>query len=309
MKVLVLGAGAIGGFYGACLLQGGADVVFLVRPQRAALLAEHGLRVRSGSAPFDAAVSTVARAAEAGPVDVVLLTCKAYDLPSAIDAIAPAVEAGAIVLPLLNGLACYARLDERFGRERVMGGAAQVAVTLLPSGEISHMGTIDRLVIGARDPGQQDTAAALHAVFKKSPGVRLLSPAIGQELWNKWAGLAAGAAITCLMRGSIGQIMSTNDGPSLIRQAIAECAAVAEASGHPLPAAARQQVEQRMLDPASTWAASMMRDIAQGAPRLEADDILGDLIARAAGFGQPAPLLRAAYAHLQVYAAQRATAA
>jgi 2-dehydropantoate 2-reductase len=309
MKVLVLGAGAIGGFYGACLLQGGADVSFLVRPKRAAALAERGLVVRSDSAPFDAKVRAVATAAEAGPVDVVLLTCKAFDLPSAIEAIAPAVDAGAVVLPLLNGLACYARLDERFGRARVMGGAAQIAVSLLPSGEISHMGSLDRLVIGPREPGQQGLATELDATFRRAPGTRLLSPDIEQDLWNKWVGLAAGAAVTCLMRGSVGQILSTQDGATLVRQAIAECAAVAEASGHALPASALQQIGQRLLDRSSTWAASMMRDIAQGAPQLEADDIVGDLIARAAGFGQPAPLLRAAYCNLQTYAAQHATPA
>jgi 2-dehydropantoate 2-reductase len=305
MKVIVLGAGAIGGYYGARLMEAGADVVFLVRPQRAAHLAAHGLVVRSDLGSVRQQVRTAESARSPEKYDVVLLACKSYDLESAMDAIAPAVDKGAAVLPLLNGLAVYDRLDARFGKDLVLGGVAYIATMLEKSGEIVHYASNDRLIVGARTEATRDSARQLHALFAKGPGVRGLSERIEQELWSKWVMLAAGAAMTSLMRGSVGEIMRTADGRSLMLQAMAECRAVASASGHGLGDDTVQQMEGRLLDRDSDWAASMMRDIAQGAPRLEAEDIVGDMLRRAAGLGQNAPLLRAAYCHLQVYEAQQ----
>jgi 2-dehydropantoate 2-reductase len=305
MKVLVLGAGAIGGYYGARLIEAGADVTFLVRPPRAAALAESGLIVRSDSAPIRTSVKTITNL-ENPPekFELVLLACKGFDLESAMDSISPAVVGGARVLPLLNGLSVYDRLDLRFGRESVMGGVAYIATMLEKGGEIVHQGNIDRLLVGARTHAQRDLAARVHALFAKGPGLRGLSEAIEQELWNKWAMLAPGAAVTCLMRGNVGEIMRTSNGSAIMSKAIAECSAVASASGFALSDETSKQIHVRLLDPASTWAASMMRDIAQDAKRLEADDIVGDMLRRADSLGQDAALLRIAYSHLQVYEAQ-----
>lgn len=308
MKILVLGAGAIGGYYGARLIEAGADVTFLVRARRAAQLERDGLVVRSAKAPFRAAVQATSDAATLPPQDAVLLACKGYDLDSALQAIGPALDRGAIILPLLNGLSVYDRLDARLGRDRVLGGVAYIATTLTADGEIVHLGDIDRLIVGARGAGGHNVAADLYTLFAAGPGARVLSPAIEQELWNKWVMLAAGAAMTCLMRATVGEILQARHGEILMRQAIDECSAVASASGQPLAAATREQIDGRLLDRTSTWAASMMRDIAQGAPRIEAADIVGDMLRRAADHGQAAPLLRAAYCHLQAYQSQRATA-
>lgn len=301
MKTLVLGAGAMGGYYGARLLQTGAEVSFLVRPARAGVLAERGLVVRSDLAPFAGPVETISAAAPNSRFDWVLLACKGYDLDSAMDAIAPVVASGARVLPLLNGLAVYDRLDARFGRDKVLGGVSYIATTLAKDGGIQHLGPLDKLVIGARDPSQGELAAAICAQFSKGPGTRVASTAIEQDLWDKWAMLAAGAALTCLMRGTVGDIMATDGGRALMARAIGECAAVAATSGRPLSAETLRSIESRLLDPSSTWAASMMRDIAQGAPRLEADDIVGDMVHRAERLGTDASVLGIAYTHLQVY--------
>ncbi|APW36317.1 2-dehydropantoate 2-reductase [Rhodoferax koreense] len=314
MKILVLGAGAIGGYYGARLLQAGADVTFLVRPARAARLAADGLVVRSELGDVRQTVKTVQTLQGMAPdaFDLVLLTCKGYDLPSAMDAIAPAVAGGAAVLPLLNGLKAYERLDARFGRDKVLGGIAVVATMLEKNGDIIHFGSLERLTIGARSPTQAELVQRIHALAAKDdrrPGARVLTTAVEQALWNKWAMLCAAAATCCLMRGTVGEIMHTADGNALMRQTMAECGAVAAASGHGLDEATLQQMEARLLDPTSNWAASMMRDIAQGARQLEADDVVGDMLHRADGFGIAAPMLRAAYCHLQVYMAQRQAAA
>lgn len=302
MKVLVLGAGAMGGYYGARFIQSGASVDFLVRAQRAKHLAKHGLVVRSDLAPSRIHISTTVQIGPDDTFDLVLLACKSYDLEQAMEAIAPAVERGALVLPILNGLAVYDRLDTRFGRDRILGGVSYIATMLEKTGEIVHMGTHDKLVIGARTEAQVAVAKKLHGLLANDVGIRVLSDNIEQELWDKWAMLSAGAAVTCLLRGNVGEIMHVGGGPALMTQAINECADVARSSGQGLSETTLTQIRGRLLDPNSTWAASMMRDIQQDAPRLEADDIVGDMLDRAANYGQIAPTLHAAYCHLQVYA-------
>jgi 2-dehydropantoate 2-reductase len=321
MKILVLGAGAVGGYYGARLIEGGADVTFLVRPKRAARIAERGLVVRSEAQAFSRAVKTIesvsassstssaasstsSASSRSDRYDVVLLTCKTYDLDSAIASIAPAVDAGAVVLPLLNGLAVYDVLDRRFGKERVMGGVVYVATMLDRDGDIQHFGLVDEFVVGARTADQRALAADVHLAMAKSPGSRKLSDHIEQDFWNKWVTVSTAAAVTCLMRGLVSEILASEDGGRVMESAIAESLAVAAASGYPLSEPTIAQIKGRLLNPQLEWAASMMRDIGQGASRLEVD-IVGDLLKRADGFGQDAPLFRAAYVHLQVYELQQ----
>jgi 2-dehydropantoate 2-reductase len=304
MKVLVLGAGAIGGYYGARLVEGGADVTFLVRPQRAALLAERGLIVRSELGSFDRKVALVEAVSADLHYDAVLLACKTYDLASAMDAIAPAVAGGACVVPFVNGLAVYDALDARFGAERIVGGVAYIATMLEKSGGIVQLGTLDKFIVGARAASQDAAVKDLHAVMAMSKGIRLLSTQIEQDLWDKWVMVCTGAAITCLMRGSVGEIVASPEGERVMRDALAEAGAVAAASGTALSEETMSATGTRLLDPKSDWSASMMRDIAQGAARLEVD-IVGDMVRRATGLGIDTPMLRAAYAHLQVYELQQ----
>lgn len=306
MKILVLGAGGMGGYYGARLIEAGAHVTFLVRPQRADALRQRGLRVRSELGDFEGPVRTVVAEDVGTGYDLVLLACKTYDLETALDAIAPAVAGRTAVLPLLNGLSAYDILDQRFGREQVLGGVSYIATTLAADGAISHAGRVDKLVVGARTSDTEAIAKGFHALISKTPGVRALSDGIDQELWNKWTMIGAGALMTCLMRGTVGDILKTRDGRALMEQAIDECRCVAEISGHALPEHVLADVRVRLLDETSTWAASMMRDIAQGARRIEAEAIVGDMIARAEKASGDLPLTRIAYCNLQVYEARQA---
>lgn len=305
MKILVVGAGAIGGYYGARLLQAGADITFLVRPQRADILARNGLVVSSELGNFSGPVRTVTKDQISGAYDLILLSCKSYDLQSAISDFAPAVGEQSVILPFLNGLSTYDQLDERFGRDHVLGGVAYIATMLDKQGAIQHFGQGDVVVVGARSARTEKIASDFHALIAQSAGVRTLSPDVTQALWNKWAMLSTGAAMTCLMRGTVGQILATQDGEALMRQAIAETLSVAKAEGHGLSDDEAQKLSARLLDPQSDWAASMMRDIANGATRLEAQSIVGDMIVRAERHGIAVPLVRVAYSHLQVYELQR----
>ena len=305
MKIIVLGAGAIGGYYGARLIEAGADVSFLVRSGRAARLEKDGLVVKSELGEFRRAVSCIDGKDVRPDYDLVLLACKGYDLESAMDAIAPAIVPDTYILPFLNGLSVYARLDARFGRPRVMGGVSEIATMLDDDGSIVHYGTLDTVVVGSREAGQQTTAESFYALIRETGGTRSLTDNIEQALWNKWMIIATGAMMTCLMRGTVGEIARTLDGTTLMRRAITESLAVAAAAGYALPASVVMHMETHLLDENRNWMASMARDIANGAQRLEADDIVGDLVRRATGFGQDAPIAQAAYCHLQLYEMRR----
>ncbi|WP_233237894.1 ketopantoate reductase family protein [Bordetella sp. LUAb4] len=307
MKILVVGAGAIGGYYGARLIQAGADVTFLVRPKRAAALAERGLQVHSPLGDFSGHVRSINAASLQPDYDLILLSCKAYDLDAALDDIQGAVgEHTPHILPFLNGVGVYDQLDARYGKDRVIGGVSYIATMLDAQGDIRHLANTDVVIVGARTDAAAAKAQAFHTLIAQSPGVRTLSTDIEQALWNKWMMLACGALMNCLMRGTIGDILGTQDGARLMHQAIAECLSVAKAEGHPISREEVRKLEERLLDVNSKWAASMMRDIAQGAPRLESQAIVGDLITRATRHDIDVPLIRASYCHLQVYARQQA---
>ncbi|MBB3004713.1 2-dehydropantoate 2-reductase [Paraburkholderia tropica] len=301
LRVLILGAGALGGYYGSRLIQAGADVTFLVRPRRAEALMRDGLRVSSSLGDFSSAVRTVAADAVRPGYDLVLLTCKAYDLDDALNSLAPALAGAAGILPLLNGMAVYDTLDRRYGRARVLGGVSYIAASSAEDGSIVHMGNQDKLIVGARHPSQRDLVGQLHAAFAATSGLRVLSERVDADLWQKWVMLSSGAAATCLMRGRLCDILRTSDGKNLISALIEECVTVSRAEGFDLSPQVVDGVRRFLLDAESTWAASMMRDIARLSPRIESEAIVGDMIARAARHQIDTPYLRVAYAHLQTY--------
>lgn len=309
MQILVLGAGGTGGYYGGRLRQAGAQVRFLVRERRGRQLREHGLVVSSPLGDVRLPVASLSRdelAADPAHADLVLLTCKAYELDEAMDAIAPAVAAGALVLPVLNGLGAYSRLDLRFGREKVLGGIVYCSTTLMPDGTIEHHGSGDIFVLGARAAQQEPVAQRFHELIVRTPGIRNLSTDIEQDLWEKWTVLATGAATTTLMRATAGEILRAGGGEAVIRRVIEEVTEVARLSGHPPSPTATGRIAHILLDPASPWMSSMARDMMAGAPRLESQATLGDLIRQAALVGAAVPFLEAAYCNLVVYEAQHA---
>src|SRR5665647_861814 len=140
MKVLILGAGAVGGYFGGRLVQAGADVTFLVRPQRAQKLAAAGLVIRSPLGDAEMQVRTVLQEVVRPDYDLVLLSCKAYDLEASIAAIGGAIGPNTLILPLLNGMAQLDRLEQAYGAARVLGGTCYIASTLDAEGAIRHLG-------------------------------------------------------------------------------------------------------------------------------------------------------------------------
>lgn len=302
VRILVLGAGAIGGFYGARLIESGARVDFLVREARAALLTEHGLRLHSESGSFDASVSTLTQLLPDARYDLIILSCKATDLDSAIAAITPAVGENTRVLPLLNGLRHMDALDAAFGGHRVLGGLAHISVTLGDDGAITQFGQLDRLTYGGRDGDSvpPEIAAALDRASFKAVN----SDDIIAAMWSKFVFIAALAGLTALLRGSVGEITATPDGTRLAQRLFLECAQIAAQSGYPPDARARSEAEQLLGTPGLPLKASLLRDIERDAPT-EGEHILGDMLARARRLEMEVPLLAAATTHVRVYEGQR----
>ncbi len=304
MRILILGAGATGGYFGGRLAESGADVTFLVRPKRAALLAEKGLRIQSPHGDARLAVKTVTADTLSGHWDVVLLSCKAYDLDESIKAIAPAVGPQSAVLPILNGLAHYGPLDAAFGAGRVIGGLCHIFSTLGKEGEILHMNAIHRITFGERSGGTSPRTEALAKAFAGANCETRHSPEVMQEAWEKYVLLAPLAGMTCLMRASVGAIMATGDGEALMRETFEECAAVASHAGHGPRPEARDLALGFLTQKGSAMTASMMRDLEAGGPT-EGEHIVGDMLRRARAAGVAAPMLRTALAHLQAYEIRR----
>ncbi|MGG5810746.1 2-dehydropantoate 2-reductase [Falsiroseomonas sp. CW058] len=303
MRMLVLGAGALGGYFGGRALERGMEVAFLVRPRRAAQLAADGLVVES---PLGDIRRPVATLAEAGPgFDVVLLSCKAYDLDGAIAAIRPAVEAGARVLPVLNGLAHMEALNAAFGPDRVWGGLAKCAATLTPAGVVRHLGDWRWLTFGEQDGRMDGRAAAFAAALGASPGlVAEAVPDIARRMWEKLVHLGTVAAGTVLLRASVGEIVRAG-GQGFLLALLDRNAAIAAAHGHPMTDGFMAQYRALFSDASSTYTASMLRDL-EGGGRTEADHILGWLADAARRAGVDPALHDLAHLHARAHDQRRA---
>ena len=304
MKILILGAGGVGGYFGGRMVQKGADVTFLVRPARAEALAKDGLRIASRYGNAKLQVRTVTQDKVASDYDLVMFTAKAYDLPSALEAIAPAMKGRALALPFLNGIAHMRVLDERFGRERVLGGVAYIAATLAPDGEVRHLNDFHRIVFGARDPVQRPVCDRLSDLLKGVNFEWSQLDSIEQAMWDKWVLLATLAGITCLMRAPIGDIVAAPSGEKIVLALLSECASVAETAGFATPEQAMANYRAMLTKKGSDFSASMLRDVESGG-QTEGDHILGSLLEHARARGLATPMLEVAATNLEVYAARR----
>ncbi len=304
MRILVVGAGAIGGYFGARLLKAGRDVMFLVRPRRAAQLAR-GLSVLSRFGNIDlAAPPTLTADSLREPFDLILLSCKAYDLEGAMGSFAPAVGPQTTILPLLNGMRHLELLGTRFGAERVLGGQCLISTVLDPDGRVIHLNDTHLLAFGERHGARSERVEAIASVLSGAGFDARLSDAILQEMWEKWVFIAAGAGITCLMRATVGDIVAA-DAADLAASLLFECAVIATRQGFAPRPQSTERSRAMLTAPRSPVTASMLRDIERGAP-IEADHILGDLLARAGEQAGARSLLRIAYVHVKAYEARRA---
>lgn len=303
MRILIVGAGALGGYFGARLLAAGRDVTFLVRARRAQLLKSTGLSVKSPlgdlAIPFP---PTVTAGDLHGAYDLVILSCKSWDLDGAIADFGKAMGSESRVMPLLNGMRHLEVLDAHFGKTRVLGGVARISSTLDAAGRIHHFGKFQALSFGSREPDLQAQVEAIRRALTVNGFETHASKHVTYDMWEKWVFIAAAASLTGLMRATVGDIMA-GDGRHVAVGLLEECAAIAAANGF-APRPESLEVGLTVLTtPGSPFTASMLRDIESGS-RIEAEHIIGDLLQR-----KPAtlstPFLATAFVHLKTYEARR----
>jgi 2-dehydropantoate 2-reductase len=304
MKILILGAGGTGGYFGGRLAQAGNDVTFLVREKRAQQLAKDGLVIESPKDKVTVQVNTVQASQVKPEYDLIILSCKAYDLDSSIAAITPAMGPRTFVVPLLNGMAHIDTLDAAFGKARVMGGACQIAATLTRDGVVKSMMDVHLIIWGAREPSQQENSLALGQAFARSICEHKISDDIMQDMWEKVVFLSTLAGMTCLMRGSIGEILAAPGGRDLIDRYLASTCAIAEHEGHPLRAPVLERFRKILGTAGLPLTASMLRDL-EGGGAVEADHIVGYMLGKARQYGIDDTMLQVAYAHLKTYEERR----
>jgi 2-dehydropantoate 2-reductase len=305
MRILVVGAGAIGGYFGGRLLQAGRDVTFLVRPKRASELASAGLVIKSPTGDVTLKNPPAVQADKlTEKFDVVLLSCKAFDLDDAIKSFAPAVGPQTSIIPMLNGMRHLEVLDGKFGAPRVLGGQCAIAVMLNEHREIVHLNPMQSLSFGERDGKMSERISAIAEVVTSGNFGGVATDNIMQEMWEKWVFLTTLAASTSVMRAPVGVILASPGGREFMLGVRDECGSVATAAGHAPREAFLTRINGMLTTEGSPLTASMYRDIKVGAP-IEADQIVGDMIARAEAAKLPVPRLRVVYTHLEAYEKQR----
>ena len=313
MRILVVGAGAIGGYFGARLAAAGRDVTFLVRPKRAEQLA-NGLFVRSPKGDVKIAAPKIVTEATLPPLgipslsarsrepfDLVLLSCKSYDLDSAMASIARAVAPATMVLPMLNGESHIDTLKRRFGVGAVLGGQCQISSTLDAQGHVIHLNEMQLLGFGELDGTRSARIEAVNENLSGATFEAQLSTRILQDMWEKWMFIATLAGITCLMRAALGDI-ATAGGTDIALALFEECSAIAAKNGYAPHPVIGERVRKMLTAPGSTLTASMLRDV-ESHGKTEHEHVLGDLFAR--GQGTRAPVLEICLAHMRAYEARR----
>jgi 2-dehydropantoate 2-reductase len=305
MRFLVLGAGSQGSYFGGMLLQGGADVSFLVRPERAAELAERGLVIKLPDGEIRQRVRALLAGQIDGRYDVVLLACKTYDLGTAIEAVAPALGERSAILPIQNGINHIEVLVDRFGRDRVLGGLSNVAAARSPEGEVIWLpGTAGTLIFGELTGAHTTRCDEIKLTFAAGGVPSRISDHIIAEMWLKLFGFASVSVIAILTRARAGEIAAAPASSAFVTSVIEECAMVTTAKGYSPPAAMSDAIRGLFAQRGSIYSPSILRDLEQGRPT-EADHTIGELVRCADQLRIEVPLLRAALCQLQIHELRR----
>jgi 2-dehydropantoate 2-reductase len=306
MRILIVGAGAVGGYFGGRLVQAGRDVTFLVLPKQVEQIQAQGLRIVSPiHGDFTARPQTITAAQIVSPYDVIFLSVKSYSLAAAIDDFAPAVGQQTVIIPVLNGMHHIDVLTQRFGEHAVLGGVCFVSTEVDSQGRIIQLADFQSLTYGELDGKRTSRIEAVHQEFSGAAFQTAISADILRDMWQKWVFLASLGAITCLLRGTIGEIVAVPGGAELCLAALRECAGIAVACGYPMSETFLAEKSHQLTAAGSKLTSSMYRDLTEHA-RVEVDTILGDLVDRGWKREVSTPIVRAAFVSLTIYQQGRA---
>ncbi|MBT2685120.1 ketopantoate reductase family protein [Bacillus sp. ISL-37] len=301
MKILIVGAGAIGGYFGGRLLEKGGDVTFLVREKRQQQLRETGLVVESihGDMHFPEP-KTILAGENVEPYDAILVSTKSYHLDGAIESIQPYVGNETMVLPLLNGIAHLDVLTETFGAEKVIGGLCFIETTMTQDGKIVQTSPIHDLVFGERNGEKTERISQLEEAFNGTKASFRLSEKIEQEMWHKYLFITSMSGITSLFRSPIGPIRDQKHGWKTIELLVHETATIMEKIGAPLASGAVKATLGKMKEIGHAMKSSLQRDMEKSL-LTEGDHLFGYLLENAEQSGLAAPILSAIYANVKIY--------
>ncbi|WP_456277501.1 ketopantoate reductase family protein [Bacillus sp. AK128] len=304
MRILMVGAGAVGGYFGGRLLEKGEDVTFLVRGKRNQQLAEHGLRIESVNGDVTLKPKTIMVGEQTEPFDVVILSNKAYHLDAVMEDITDYVGESTMILPLLNGISHIDTLKVRFGAKNVIGGLCFIETTLDENGRIHQTSPFHDLVFGELTGEQTDRINRLQKATSGTKANFRLSDNIMKELWHKYLFITTLSGVTTLTRAAVGPILEANGGLNLFKQLGEELTAIAKKMDAPIDADYDATIVKRVSQMGYGMKSSMQRDMEKGLP-VEADHLQGYLYQQADDFEIQVPLLKTIYTNLKVYELNR----
>ncbi|WP_440895617.1 2-dehydropantoate 2-reductase [Amphibacillus sp. Q70] len=300
MRILVLGAGGIGGYFGGRLVEKGEDVTFLVRPKRKQILEKNGLIIHSVKGDFSFTPALITKDDQVEPFDIVLFSTKAYHLKEAINDLKPFIGEKTVIIPLLNGISHLTPLKEAFGDKKVIGGLCFIETTLNQAGEVVHSSTFDRLVFGELDHQKTDRIQQIASTFSGTKADFVLSQQISQDMWHKYLRITILSGITTLMRAPIGPIRESDGGRDFIKKLYTEVTEVMKAYKALIAENIAEEQLNSIDDLSYDFKTSMQRDMEKGS-FVEGDHLQGYLLTLAKQFGIETPYLKAIYQNLKVY--------
>ena len=299
MKILVLGSGGIGGFFGSYLVEAGADVTFLVRSKRKEILSINGLNIVSSLGNLSIKPKTIL-SEELKPIyDVIIVTCKTYDLDQAILDLRP-IKGKGIIIPFLNGINHIEKLDKEFGSLNVMGGVAHISSNVNEQGTIEHFSEFKKLTFGNRNLINDDKIKSFYEICQKTKFDSVLSENINLDLWKKWVFISTVAGATSLFRSSLGEITKHDYGKKVVIDLFHECAEIAKLNGYDFDENEKNLQIKTVTNSGSPIKASMLRDIEKKS-LTEHEEIFGDLIVAGNKYNVNCPILMSSYIKMKIY--------
>ena len=299
MKILVLGAGAVGGYFGGRMAEAGMDVTFLVREKRQKKLEKSGLIIKSPKGDFTTSPNLVTIDNVDGIYDVILFTNKAYDLDEILQSPFP-LKDGSIIIPLLNGYAHMEQLRNKFPNARLFGGIAHIFSTLNDEGEIHHFNDIHSLTFGHLSKADEtdgrrffDSCSSANFSIKYSDDIIV-------DLWHKWVLITTVAGATTLFNATIGEIASTEHGIAFITDLHDECVTIANSEKIKVNDDDLAQQRRFLSDKKSTWSSSMRRDMVNKS-KIESAHIFLELINIAEKNNVECPSLKTVMINGEIY--------
>jgi 2-dehydropantoate 2-reductase len=299
MKILVLGSGGIGGFFGSYLVEAGADVTFLVRSKRKEILSINGLNIVSSLGNLSIKPKTIL-SEELKPIyDVIIVTCKTYDLDQAILDLRP-IKGKGMIIPFLNGINHIEKLDKEFGSSNVMGGVAHISSNVNEQGTIEHFSEFKKLTFGNRNLINDDKIKFFYEICQKTKFDSVLSENINLDLWKKWVFISTVAGATSLFRSSLGEITKHDYGKKVVIDLFHECAEIAKLNGYDFDENEKNVQIKTVTNSGSPIKASMLRDVEKKS-LTEHEEIFGDLIVAGNKYNVNCPILMSSYIKMKIY--------